>query len=126
MIADIIKVATDVASLVLSVAAMFVAVIRTRRSEVEDRFVVAEKKTEERFAEVNQRLKLGSDRMDEHGRLISLADQRIAALPGRDEIHALDLTVTRLEGQLSALAGLTDRLSYTTQRIDDYLRDREK
>ncbi|SDY55103.1 DUF2730 family protein [Citreimonas salinaria] len=98
------------ASFFISIAAMVFAVIRTRRTAVDDRF------------------KIGSDRMDRHENRIARLEQTVDSLPGREELHKVQLGLTEVKGQLSSIERAMsanrdsmNALSETSRRIEDYL-----
>lgn len=107
---DWIKVTLDGVALIMSIGAVFIAVMRTRKTEVDDRF------------------KTGSDRMDRHEHRIAKIENAVAALPGREELHLMELGLTRVQGQLERIEATMGAnrdtmtsLNETIRRVEDYL-----
>tara|TARA_B100000378_G_C17686861_1_gene286585 strand:- start:92 stop:469 length:378 start_codon:yes stop_codon:yes gene_type:complete len=48
----------------------------------------------------------------------------IKQLPGKDELKQLELSLTKMEGTLTATGQAVGRVSMTVDRIDNYLRNR--
>ncbi|MEM8553988.1 MAG: DUF2730 family protein [Pseudomonadota bacterium] len=75
-----------------------------------------------RFTEITRRL-------DDHDRSLALVSQEIDGMPGRDEVHRLDLQLSELSGQLQTtnanLTGqreLMGRLETVVSRLEDHMR----
>lgn len=98
------------APIVLSVAAMVMAWIGTRRKDVDQRF------------------KDGSKRMDRHeGRIASL-EQTIQSMPEKDDIHSLQLQMAEMNGSLMQMTAVMEgnakvmkRLETVVTRHEDHL-----
>ena len=110
--------ALKVATLGLSVGAMLVAVIRTRRKDVDGRL----ERANERFTEGARRM----DRID--GRLTNL-ETTVEAMPGKDDVHSLQMTLAEMRGDLKAqnatLLAMAESLKRTESivtRHEDHLR----
>ena len=71
--------------LVVSVLTLAFAWWRTRRSAVDDLF------------------RAGRKRMDDHDRRLQALEQDMQALPTTRELHAIELTMTRMSGQLETV-----------------------
>ncbi|UWQ00837.1 DUF2730 domain-containing protein [Aliiroseovarius crassostreae] len=100
------------ASLFLSISAMVYAF-----------FVNRKKDTDERFNE-------GSKRMDRHHSRIAAVEQSIKAMPGKDDIHALQLEAVKQTGALREMQAVMDgnakimsRLETIVSRHEDHLLD---
>lgn len=107
---DLIKIALDGGALLLSLAAMAVAVIRTRQSALEDR------------------LSAGAGRMDAQDKRISSLELTVAGLPAKEDLHGLELRfgefstmLSRIETTLTARREETQRLYASIDRIENYL-----
>lgn len=57
-----------------------------------------------------------------HDRRIQALENEIKHLPTSDEFAELQVTVTRVEGDVKHLSGTLDRVDHVVGRIDDYLR----
>ncbi|MEM1077441.1 MAG: DUF2730 family protein [Pseudomonadota bacterium] len=95
-------------SAALSVIAMFVAWFRTRRADLENR------------------LKQGSDQMDDMDRRLVAAEQKIAALPETGELHRLELHLTEISGDMKAMAASMRGQSDMIRTMKDVLSRHEQ
>lgn len=100
------------ASFLLSVSAMVYAF-----------FVNRKKDTDERFA-------AGSKRMDKHDTDIASLKQSVRSMPGKDDIHALQLEAVKQTGALREMQAVMDgnakimsRLETIVSRHEDHLLD---
>lgn len=84
----------------ISLATIVYAHLRTRRTDVDDRF------------------KLGSDRMDRHERRIQSIEQQIAAMPGKDDIHVLHLDIAKISGSLGRMEAVMEGNAKIMQRLE--------
>lgn len=57
-----------------------------------------------------------------HDRRIQAVENEIKHLPTSDEFGELQITVTRVEGDVKRIEGTLDRVDHVVNRIDDYLR----
>ncbi len=96
--------------ILLSLAALVTAVIRTRRSEVDERF------------------KTGAQRMDRHESRLQALEQTVSHLPGKSDMHAIELNLAnmkgdlgRIEAQLAGNGEAMTRISAVTERLEGYL-----
>lgn len=110
---DAIKLALDALALFLSVGAMAFAWVRTRGSKVDERFAA------------------GSDRMDRHEARIQSLEHTTRALPGREDIHKLELHMAEITGLLGKMEATMDgssrimmRLETIVSRHEDHLLNR--
>ncbi|WP_306043408.1 DUF2730 family protein [Mameliella sp. MMSF_3552] len=108
--ADLLDMSLKAIPILLSFAAMIVAVIRTRRSEVDERF------------------KAGSDRMDRHEARIARAEQTISGMPSKDDVHSIQLSIAEMSGSLNRMeaviggnAQIMQRLETIVSRHEDHL-----
>lgn len=97
-------------SVVMSVFVMLFTWFRTRRQDVDERF------------------KAGSDRMRAMESSIASLQQTVDSLPGKDEMHRIDLHMERMAGEMKAMAtsqrGTNDilrRLESIVSRHEDHL-----
>ena len=95
---------------IFSVATALYAYIRTRRGNVD-----------ERFGDM-------SDRIDEAEKQIATLDLTVAAMPGREDIHKMEITLVEMSGQMGVIeahmAGQKDvlkRLETVVGRQEDHL-----
>lgn len=96
--------------ILISLAAMVVAVIRTRRSAVDDRF------------------KAGADRMDRHELRLQTVEQTVTGMPSREDVHRIDLNIERMNGALDRMGAvmegngkIMERLELIVTRHEDHL-----
>ena len=106
------------ASFVLSVAALIVAWFASRRREVDTR-----------MKQVETRLHAGDERMEGHDLRLQALEQSVAGMPGKDDLHALRLTLSEMGGDMKAIRatmkGMADSLHRTESivgRHEDHLR----
>lgn len=97
---DLIKVALDGVALILSVAAIVIAFFRTRQSKVDERF------------------KKGSDVMDRHELRLSAVEQTVRAMPGREDIHKIELGMSEMRGLLSRMEAVMEGNSQIMSRLE--------
>ena len=84
-------------------------------------FATRSKATEERF-------KTGSDRMDRHDKRLQTLEQTVQALPGREDIHNIEIHVERMAGEMGRVTAvmeaqtkLMERLERVVTRHEDHL-----
>lgn len=109
-------------SLIVSMIAMIVAVVRTRRQA-----------TEERFKLIEGRLVDGSKRMDRHDQRIASIEQTVKEMPGKDDMHKLELQMARIGGTMERMEAVMEgnqkimsRLELIVSRHEDHLLDGAK
>ena len=103
--------------LVLSIVAMVLVWWRTRRSAIDERFVL-----------VDRGFKAGSDRMDRHDLRLQALEQSVQAMPSREDLHSLQLELVRQTGSLSEMnaymaghAKIMERIEIIVSRHEDHL-----
>lgn len=96
--------------ILISLAAMLVAVVRTRRSEVDERF------------------KVGADRMDRHESRLQTLEQTVNHLPSTQDVHKIQLSIAEMTGLLGRMeatmegnAKIMQRLETIVSRHEDHL-----
>lgn len=79
---------------------------------------------------VDERFKEGSKRMDRHGERIAEIEQTIRSLPGKDDVHAMQLEMVKQTGSLNEMravmegnAKIMSRLESIVSRHEDHLLD---
>lgn len=99
-------------SVVLSVIVIIFTWFRTRRHDVDKRF------------------KAGGVRMDEFEKRIGRLEQTVTVMPSKDDMHALQLELARMVGQLGQMqatmegnAKIMERLEVIVSRHEDHLID---
>ncbi len=104
-----------IASFALSIAAMIYTFFASRQKDVDARF------------------KDGSKRMDRHEARIAKMEQTIHAMPGKDDMHSLQLELVKQTGSLDEMRAVMDgnakimaRLEAIVSRHEDYLLDGSK
>ena len=102
-------------SLVMSIVVMAFTWFRTRRQDVDERF------------------KAGSDRMRALEARTASIEQSIDSMPGKDEMHRIELHLSDMAGEMKVLAasqrGTNDilrRLENVVSRHEDHLLDKGK
>ncbi|MGC9368693.1 MAG: DUF2730 family protein [Paracoccaceae bacterium] len=93
--------ALKLASFALSVAAMVYAFFVNRRKDVD-----------ERFAE-------GSKRMDRHAAQIAELQQTVRSMPGKDEMHDLQLAIERQTGALNTMRAVMEGNNKVMERLEE-------
>ncbi|WP_315900651.1 DUF2730 family protein [Mameliella alba] len=97
---DLLDMALKAIPILLSLTAMIVAVIRTRRSEVDERF------------------KAGSDRMDRHEIRIARLEQTVSGLPSKDDVHNIQLSIAEMTGSLGRMEAVMEGNAKIMQRLE--------
>lgn len=72
---------------------------------------------------VARRLKEVSDSLKGHDRRIQAVEHEIKHLPTSDDFRKLQITVTKLEGDMKRIEEGVGLINHTVRRIDDYLRE---
>lgn len=60
-------------------------------------------------------------RLDGHRERIQSLEQELKHLPAKDEVHALQLSMTTIDGKVSTLTTSHDALLKSIRRIEDFL-----
>lgn len=96
---------------IISLATLVFAYFRTRRTDVDDRF------------------RTGSKRMDDLSSRVQVLEETVKAMPAKDDVHQLHLTLSEMGGDMKAIRatmrGMSDSLSRTegiVSRHEDHLR----
>ena len=99
--------------LAISVGSMIVALIATRRKDVDKRFENV------------------MERIDSHGQRLQAVEGDVAAMPGKDDLHKLELILTQMGGDMKAMraemagtAGSLSRIENIVGRHEDHLREK--
>ena len=88
-------------SLGLSILAMVYAFFVNRRKDVDERF------------------REGSKRMDRHESRISSIEQTVQAMPGKDDMHALQLELVKLTGSLNEMRAVMEGNTQIMERLEN-------
>lgn len=103
------------ASFALSVGAMVYAFFVNRRKDVDERF------------------KEGSKRMDRHEVRIAALETNVHSMPGKDDMHGLQLQLVEIKGALNTMGATMEgnqkimgRLESIVSRHEDHLLDGSK
>ncbi|MGS4945185.1 DUF2730 family protein [Meridianimarinicoccus sp. RP-17] len=106
-----------IATFVMSVGAMVAAWIATRRKDVDVRFDGLAEKIESQRA-----------RIEAAEARLSRVEQQVESMPGRGELHRLELTLTQMAGNLSTISEsmngqreIMKRLENIVTRHEDHL-----
>ena len=99
--------------LIFSIVALLLAWWRTRRSAIDELF------------------RAGRKRMDDHDRRVQALEQDVRAMPGREDLHSIQLTLAEMGGDMKAMrvamksvAESVARQETITSRHEDYLREK--
>ncbi|MBL4751471.1 MAG: DUF2730 family protein [Amylibacter sp.] len=102
-------------SLLISLIAIAIAFFRTRKQHIEGAF------------------KAGSKRMDAHDLRIQALEQSVNDLPGKDDMHQLELTLKEIGGDMKAIRatmrGMSESMTRTERivgRHEEHLLERSK
>lgn len=86
-----------------------------------------------RRKDVDEKFRGGSKRMDGLDVRVSRLEQSIEAMPAKDDLHALQLTISDMSGELKAMGArqqstneLLRRLDLVVSRHEDHLLDKAK
>lgn len=84
-----------------------------------------------RHKDVDQRFSEGSKRMDRMDARITKSEQQIEAMPGKDDVHALQMTLEQVRGDMKgmtatmmAMAESINRTENIVTRHEDHLREK--
>lgn len=84
--------------------------------------------TNARFLAVDERFKLGSERMDRHDTRLNSIEQTLRDLPVKADMHALQLSMSEMRGEMKVMAtamsgsnSLMERLEAVVSRHEDHL-----
>lgn len=107
-----IDTALKLASFGLSIAAMIYAFFVNRRKDVDERFLE------------------GSKRMDRHEKRLSTLEMTVNSMPGKDDMHNLEMLLSEMGGDMKAMRatmkGMSESLTRTesiVSRHEDHLRE---
>lgn len=108
--AELIDLALKVLPILISVGAIFTAIIRTRQGQVDERF------------------KQGSDRMDRHESRLQALEQTVGGLPSKEDVHRIQLSIAEMSGSLNRMEAVMEgnakimlRLETIVSRHEDHL-----
>ncbi|PKP85853.1 MAG: DUF2730 domain-containing protein [Alphaproteobacteria bacterium HGW-Alphaproteobacteria-2] len=90
---------------------MLVAVLRTRRQAIDGRFDGIE-------LEVKAAVAAGSARIDRHELRLQSIEQTVRGLPGRDDLHGLQLEMARIGGSLQTMQAVMEGNSQIMRRLE--------
>nr|WP_296430166.1 DUF2730 family protein [Roseovarius sp. BRH_c41] len=71
-----------------------------------------------RRKDLDKDLKDGRDRMDRHESRISRIEQTISSMPGRDDMHALQLELVKQTGAMEKMAAVMEGNAKITERLE--------
>ncbi len=108
---DVFDLIIKAASFGLSVCAILVAVLRTRRQAIDGRFDGIE-------LEVKAAVAAGSARIDRHELRLQSIEQTVRGLPGRDDLHGLQLEMARIGGSLQTMQAVMEGNSQIMRRLE--------
>lgn len=72
-------------------------------------------------AAIEDRFKDGSTRMDRHEVRLNSIEQTLRTLPEKDDMHLLQLELTRVLGEMKEMRAIMVRLEATVTRQEDHL-----
>lgn len=82
---------------------------------------------------IETRIDVGNERLDRHEARVSLAEQTLQALPKKDELHQVNMTLERVAGDMREMRALMSgqqqimvRLETVVSRQEDHLMSRPK
>lgn len=110
-------------SFLLSIAAMVYSFIATRRKDVDENLKALRDHVDTRDAEL-------SNRQDRHDNRLLTLEQTVQSLPGKDDMHQLQLELAKMSGEMremnavmSGNAKIMSRLEAIVSRHEDHLLD---
>ncbi len=95
------------AGLILPISGMIYTFIATRRKDVDGKFV-----------DVNKQFNAGSDRMDRHEGRIARLEQTVQTLPGKDDMHQLQLELVKQTGSLNEMRAVMEGNGAVMSRLE--------
>jgi len=105
--ADAVDLFIKASGFLLSLVAMAVAIVRTRKSEVERRF------------------EAGSEKLKEHERRVAKLEHAVEHLPSRSEVHELERLIAELNANMVASRERMSAMSSSVTRIETYLLEKK-
>lgn len=111
MTLDILDILIKTASFGLSFCAMLVAVLRTRRQVLNERFEGIER-------DMKTAIAAGSSRIDRHELRLQSMEQTVRGLPGREDLHGLQLEMARIGGSLQTMQAVMEGNSQIMRRLE--------
>jgi len=99
MTADFLDLWLKIISSVFSIGALVVAWIATRRKAI------------------NERLDTGSKRMDAHDLEIAALQAQVKSMPGKDDLHRVELSLSTIGGDIKALTAGVEANGETMSRF---------
>ncbi|KJS43366.1 MAG: hypothetical protein VR71_10650 [Roseovarius sp. BRH_c41] len=71
-----------------------------------------------RRKDLDQRLEAGHERMDRHEARISRLEQSVQNMPGKDDMHSLQLELVRQTGSMEKMAAVMEGNAMITARLE--------
>lgn len=108
-------------SLILSVITLIFAYFRTRRQDFEVQLKAGRE-------QVDARLKSGDEKFEAHDLRLSRLEQTVMVMPGKDDMHSLQISLTSMHGDLREMRAtmkgsneIMRRLETIVTRHEDHL-----
>lgn len=60
-------------------------------------------------------------KVEDHSGRLQAVEQELHHLPDKDRFHGLELAISDIKGQLSAMTEATEAVGRTARRVEDYL-----
>ena len=102
------KVIIDAAQFLFTIGVLVFTFFATRRKDVDTR-----------LDQANERFTEGSRRMDRIDSRVTGLERTIEALPGKDDVHALTLTLAEVRGDLKAQNATLDAMAESLKRTEN-------
>ncbi len=116
-------------SFLFSLGTIIFTLFKTRSKALDTRF----EKQDAKFEAQEERFKEGSRRMDRHDGRIASVEQTVQTMPGKDDIHQLQLGMAKIVGGMDVInatmkgnAKIMGRLETIVSRHEDHLLDGNK
>ena len=82
--------------------------------------------TNARFLSVDDKFKAGSERMDRHDARLASIEQTLRGMPQKDDLHALQLSIERLNGKIDTMAAVMDGNNNVLTRLEGVVARQEE
>lgn len=84
-----------------------------------------DRNVEDKFRAVDERFKLGSERMDRHDTRLNSMEQTLRGLPAKQDMHELQISITELKGELKTMAAVIDGRNSLMERLENIVERHE-
>lgn len=98
-------------SVLVTLGLAVLALVRTRRQAVDDRFSAVRE-------EIDLRLREGSKRMDRHDNRLTAIETDLKSMPAKDDLYEVKLEISGMVGEIKEMRALMDGNAGLMKRIE--------